>query len=72
MCLLARIGKVSKFKVSRILESSVAGRRVQVRTEGILVEHHQVRQSLKELSLLEIGLHRNALADIPERGGVKG
>lgn len=43
MCLLVRIYKVSKFGVSRNLEISVAGRRVQVRTEGILVEHHQVR-----------------------------
>lgn len=43
MCLVVRICKVLKFRVSRILESSVAGRRVQVWTEGILVEHHQDR-----------------------------
>lgn len=42
MCLV-RICKVLKFRVSGILESSVAGRRVQVWTEGILVEHHQDR-----------------------------
>lgn len=47
MCLLVRICKASKGLVlwpSRILEISVSGRRVQVRTEGVLVEQHEVRK----------------------------
>lgn len=36
---------------SGVLEISVAGRRVQVRTKGVLVKHPQVRKSLKELSV---------------------
>lgn len=60
MCLLVEIGEVSKRLMlwpPRILEISVAGRRVQVRTKGLFVEHHQVRKSLKELCLLEVGRH---------------
>lgn len=41
---------------SGIVEISVSGRRVQVRTEGILVDHCVVSQSLKEPSLLGVGL----------------
>lgn len=60
VCLVERMCKVFKKLVlwpSRILGISVAGQRVRVRTEGVWVEHPQLRQSLKELTLLEVGLH---------------
>lgn len=72
VCLLVENGEVSKSLVlwpSRILEISVAGRRVQVRTEGLFAEHHQVRKSLKELRLLEVGRPGNVLASVLEREG---
>lgn len=42
---------------SGIVEISVPERRAHVRIEVTLVDHRVVRQSLKELSLLELGLH---------------
>ena len=60
MCLSVRMCEVSERLIlwpSRILEISVAGRRVQVKAESTLVDDHVVRHSLKEPSLQEAGLH---------------
>lgn len=53
--------------VVQILENPVTGKIVEVSTEDILVKYHLVRQTLKALSLLEVGLHWIALASILER-----
>lgn len=70
MCLSVRMCEVSEMLIlwpSRILEISVAGRRVQVKAESTLVDDHVVRHSLKEPSLQEAGLHWNALVNILQR-----
>lgn len=64
LCLFVRIWNFSKNLIlwlSGILDISVARRKVQVRTESILIEQHQVTQSLKKLNLLELSLHWNTL-----------